>query len=665
MTDAFTQPARPNPRSLAILVLAWLTLQIGGLFTPGLLDDVDSVYLEIAREMLHRHDFVTPYIDGIRFFDKPPLMYWLAAGSMHVFGESDWAGRLPLALAVLALLFAVYVLGLRLFRSERAGFYSALAVATAVGPYLYTRFYIPDILICLWMTLGVHAFLVALERTQQQSVILSAARSARSKNPEATGINATARTTQPQLSSLVACLIFAATLALNLLTKGLIGLVFPIAFVFLYLAITRQLHLLPRFHLIPSTLVFAAIALPWHILAAIRNPAIAMPAGLGLPARAGWAWFYLYNEHVARFLGKRIPHDYGNTPVWLFWLYALIWIMPWAIFLPAAVAKIRLPNPREAGAGWSATNSERLAALTTTLWALIVLLFFSVSNRQEYYSLPAIPALALMIGGFLATCDKPSGTPFIEPFSPAMSGSSARAAQLCHRFLLLPLASLIAITCAFFAITAPVPLPGTDLSYLLSSNPALYNVSLGHIFDLTGAAMGFFRGPLIAVTVGMLILGAVSYGFRRRGRTYAANLILAAGMTLVLLAAHEGLVRFNPILGSKDLALAILDAQHEHPEPNDLILLDGELTSGSTLLFYTRQPVHLVNGRINGPWFGSFWPDAPPIFETEASLRQLWQGPRRIFLLTYVPASRTTDLAPFGPVHVVASAGGKTVLTNR
>ena len=102
-------------RSIAILTLAWLILQIGCLFTPGLLDDVDSIYIEIAREMLHRHDYVTPYIDGIRFFDKPPLMYWMAAGSMRLFGIHDWAARLPLALCVLALLFAVYALGIRLF----------------------------------------------------------------------------------------------------------------------------------------------------------------------------------------------------------------------------------------------------------------------------------------------------------------------------------------------------------------------------------------------------------------------------------------------------------------------------------------------------------------------------------------------------------------------
>ncbi len=642
---------RWNGRSIALIGLAWAVLQIGGLFTPGLLDDVDSIYTEIAREMLHRHDYVTAYIDGIRFFDKPPLMYWLAAGSMQVFGEFDWAARLPLALGMLALLVSVYALGLRLFAAtsaerhpDRGALYSSLALATAVGPYLYTRFYIPDMLIALWMTLSVHLFLIALERLHGST---------------------------PQPSALLACLGFAATLALNLLTKGLIGIVFPIGFVLLYLAFTRRLHLLPRFHILPSTLLFAAIALPWHILAALRNPAIALPAGNELPAKAGWAWFYLWNEHFARFLGRRVPHDYGLTPVWLFWLYAAIWIFPWLVFLPGAIVyfwKQSVPHLRRgliaAKVGHRASdpsfplsNRANEAGLTLFLWPGIVLLFFTLSSRQEYYQLPAVPALALLAGGFLARAECTT--------LGMLDARVYRASLACHRWLLLPLVSLVGCVCAFFAIAAPRPMQGTDLSTLLSSNPELYNLSLGHIFDLTGAAMGLFRGPLILVTAGMIVMGPVSYGLRKAAHTYAANLVLAAGMIATLLAAHTGLVRFYPILGSKGLALAIVSEQERHPASGDLILLDGELTSGSSLLFYTHQPLHLVNGRINGPWFGSFWQDAPPIFETEASLRRLWAGPNRVFLMTYVPASRTTDLESFGPVHVVASAGGKTVLTNR
>jgi 4-amino-4-deoxy-L-arabinose transferase-like glycosyltransferase len=630
---------RWNPRSILLIVLVWLVLHIGCLFTPGLLDDVDSIYTEIAREMLLRHDYVTPYVDGIRFFDKPPLMYWLAAGSMHLFGQSDWAARLPLALLTLALLLATYALGLSLFSElthpDRAALYSALALATCIGPFLYTRFFIPDILICLWMTLAVHAFLVALDRIAHNSQLTT------------------------RNLSLIPCLAFAAVTALNVLTKGLIGIVFPIAFVLLYLAITRQLTLLLKLHLIPSTLVFLAITAPWHILAAIRNPAIALPPGVGLPAQGGWAWFYLYNEHIARFLQKRIPHDYGQVPVLLFWLLAALWLFPWTAFLPAAIAQYLrdmrqnwVPHGRSSVAATMGSSPQSQTTLTLLLWAGIILLFFTFSARQEYYSLPALPALALMAGGLLARADDP--------------GPAARSALTWHLWLLVPLCTLIAAITLFFAITAPHAEPHTDITTLLAQGGD-YNLSLSHIFDLTGRAMGLFRAPLSFVGLSMITIGPLTYLLRRRTHTYAANLTMAAAALCLLLCVHEGLVRFYPTLGSKELALAITHAQQRTPmsQQPDLLVVDGELTAGSTLLFYTHQPMHLVNGRVNGLWYGSFWPDAPNVFETDANLHQLWAGPRRIFLLTYHPTERAADLAPFAPVHTLAAAGGKSILTNQ
>ena len=673
-----TSPQRRwNPRSLALIVLAWAVLQLGGLFSPGLLDDVDSIYIQIAREMLQRHDFITPTIDGIRFFDKPPLMYWMAAGSMKVFGVHDWAARLPLAIGVLALLLAVYALGIRLFNtvspashSDRGGLYAALAMATSLGPYLYTRFYIPDILIALWMTLSVHLFLFALDRLEPGVSSSSVAPTVPSANSALKLRALCVKVFRPD-SPLLPMLGFAAVMALDVLTKGLIGIIFPLAFVVLYLTLTRQLHLLAKLHLPAATAVFLVLAAPWHILVALRNPAIAMPAGLGLPARAGWAWFYLYNEHIARFLGQRIPHDYGNVPRLVFWLLLLLWLLPWVAFLPAAMLNafrtVKISGaPFMSGLiaherGADARPSQ--AALSLLLWPAIILGFFTLSSRQEYYHLPALPALALLVGGLLAAADrsaKNAGAPHLDPEMWVYYRQSLRGSL----YFLVPLGTLLFMLCTYLALTAPSPQPGVTLTDLLNSNPANYNLSLGHIFDLTAQAMGFFRGPLLAVALGMITLGPIAYLVRRRGRTFAANLLIAAAMIALLLAAHEGLARFYPILGSKDLALAI-DCQLQ---PGDLIVIDGELTSGSTLLFYTPQRperILLVNGRVNGPWFGSFWPDAPHIFVDDAMLDELWAGPHRVFLLTYDPQHRTADLGRFGTVQDFAHSGGKTILTNR
>ena len=643
---------RWSPRSLALITLAWAVLQLGGLFSPGLLDDVDSIYIQIAREMLQRHDFITPTIDGIRFFDKPPLMYWMAAGSMRIFGVHDWAARLPLAIGVLALLLAVYTLGIRLFSAvspashpDRGGLYAALAIATSLGPYLYTRFYIPDILIALWMTLSVHLFLIALDRLNPNTVATIPSANSALK------LRALCVKVFRPSSPLLPMLGFAAIMALDVLTKGLIGIVFPLAFVVLYLALTRQLRLLAKLHMPATTALFLLLAAPWHILVALRNPAIAMPAGLGLPARAGWAWFYLYNEHIARFLGQRIPHDYGNVPRLVFWLLLLLWLLPWVAFLPAAVGNaIRTLRTKVPPSGpWTLNPGPSLSLL---LWPAIVLGFFTLSSRQEYYHLPALPALALLVGGLLAAAD---------------INDNHRAARQALRgsiYYLVPLGTLLFLVCGYLALTAPVPRPGVTLTDLLNSNPANYNLSLGHLFDLTAGAMGFFRGPLLAVSLGMITLGPIAYVVRRRGHTFSANLTIAVGMVVVLLAAHEGLTRFYPILGSKDLALAIDRQLH----PGDIVAIDGELTAGSTLLFYTPQRperVLLINGRVNGPWFGSFWPDAPQIFPDDAELDRLWAGPQRVFLLTYHPTERTANLSRFAPVHDFAHSGGKTILTNR
>jgi 4-amino-4-deoxy-L-arabinose transferase-like glycosyltransferase len=332
-----------------------VAIYAAGMFTPPLLDDVDTIHAEAAREMLLRHDWVTLYTNGLRYLEKAPLMYWSLAGSYKLFGISDWSTRLPLMLGLLAMVLATYRLGSYAF-GERGGFYSGLALVTSMGPYIFTRFLIPDVLVGLWLAISYYFFLRSLDQDPPTRLT---------------------------------CWGFAAACALNVLTKGLIGLVFPIATIGVYLLLTKNLRHLAKLRIVSSTVVFLVLATPWHILAAVRNPAQGQARG--------FLWFYFVNEHIMRFLNKRVPPGYDTVPLVLFWTLLVLWLVPWAAFLPQALRDV----PVRLGQ-MTSLDRRKKANLLFFLWALMILLFFSFSTRQEYYTIPALPGIALLAGGWLA-----------------------------------------------------------------------------------------------------------------------------------------------------------------------------------------------------------------------------------------------------------------------
>ena len=139
-------------RHVLLLIFFWLAIYVAGISTPALLDDADTVHAEAAREMVVTGDWVTLHANGIRYLEKAPLPYWLVATSYEIFGVSEWSTRLPLALGVLLTVFVTYLLGSACF-GEPGGFFSALVLLTSLGPYLFTRFLIPDVrpaLRCRW-----------------------------------------------------------------------------------------------------------------------------------------------------------------------------------------------------------------------------------------------------------------------------------------------------------------------------------------------------------------------------------------------------------------------------------------------------------------------------------------------------------------------------------
>ena len=596
---------RPGQRpwlTLLILTLLWIFVYGPGLFQPPLMDDADASHADAGREILTRADWVTLHENGIRYLEKAPLPFWGMAIAFKLFGVAAWTARLALHLSVLVLAWFLYQFG-RCYLSAQAGFWASVLFLATIGPYLFTRLLIPDVTVGLWIAIALYFFLEGW---------------------------------QSEKPTLFSCWAIAVVIGLNVLTKGLIGVVFPCAIIFIFLLLVRDLRHFFKMHLVSSALIFLLVAAPWHILAALRNP----PTGQA----KGFLWFYFVNEHFLRYLGKRYPVDYGTVPLVLFYGLLLVWFLPWSSFLPQALAQIRLRLPRIAGV----RKSSDAVLLLLFCWFAVILLFFSFSTRQEYYVAPALPAFALLLGYWLAQEEEaPIGSPI------ARSGRTSSA-------VLLVIGLLIAAITGTFAAISHRPSPGVELVDLLSKHPGDYVLSLGHFLDLTGDAMGLFRGPLLGTAIAFFFGTGLNWMLRRRGKTTAANWALVAMIVLFIECAHLAMGVFYPVLGSQPLAVAI----QRTLRPGEQIVCDGEYAGASSVNFYTGKQMLIYKGRINGLWFGSLFPDAPPIFLEDPQFTELWTGPNRIYFVTG-KEDRKEFLAKLGPVYELAESGSKYVLTNR
>jgi 4-amino-4-deoxy-L-arabinose transferase-like glycosyltransferase len=576
---------------------------------PSLMDDVDAVHAQMARTMLASGDYVTAHLDGVPYLEKAPLLYWLIAGFYKIFHVSDVVARLPIALSAIGLACLVAAFGVWAF-GKRAGFYAGLVMATCIGIFLFTRILIPDVMLTLTMTLSLWAFLRALDTAE----------------------------TRPRLWAAVS----AAAIGTGLLLKSLIALVFPIGAALLYLLFTYQLFsraTWKRLHPFTGTLIVLLIAAPWHILATLRNPpyfAFTLHSGPG--QYRGFLWFYFINEQLLRFLNLRYPRDYNTVPRALFWGLHLVWLFPWSVYFPA-IAKLSLKPDRESNSDSDRATRTRLLALC---WAGLVLVFFTFSTTQEYYSMPCYPALALLLGSAMALHAEPT------------SSRSPRLLRLgTHTFCAITALCALA-TIAILIHVRDIPAPG-DISQALVAHPANYKLSLGHMTDLTLDSFAYLRIPLAVAAVAFLI-GALGT-FRARGQR--AFLAAALMMVIFFQAARLALVVFDPYMSSRPLANAFL-----HSPAGDLII-EHHYYTFSSVVFYTDRPALLLNGRRQNLEYGSYAPGAPDPFISDTDFARLWSQPQRYYIVTTNKAlDRLRGLAGSNPFILVLESGGKSLYTN-
>jgi 4-amino-4-deoxy-L-arabinose transferase-like glycosyltransferase len=578
---------------IAALVLL-LVVYLGSAFSPALLDDADSTHAEAAREMLARGDYVTLHVNGVRYLEKAPLMYWLLATSYRAFGVNEFATRLPTVLAVLLTAVLAMRWAKRAF-GDRAGIYAPLFIATSAGTYLFTRILIPEAILSLFLAAALYFFLTALQDQQGWRWYLG-----------------------------YGCV------ALGVLTKGLIALVFVAGPALIYLLISGEWRRWREFRLASGLALFVVIAAPWHLLAGYRNH--------------GFFWFYFVNEHFLRFLGKRYPKDYNKLPAALYWGLHLVWLFPWSLYLPIAVHNLwRRGNVAPTPTPTLASRTRLLA----WIWAGTILIFFAVSTNQEYYTFPAYFPILLLLAGAVAEGEEKL------PRSRWLLWSGAFIAVLSAGAGGLLLAGLWS--------SRHLPYVSDIGSVLAQHDLANDTLSMSHMLDLTGQSFAALRLPSLMAVVALVSGPALALWARIRRRDFAATWVLAGAMALLLIAAHVALKRFEPYMSSKHLAQSIA----VRVQPKDQVMIYGDQSFGSSLLFYLQRPVYLVNGRSSSMWFGSTFPDAPKIYLSDGDLLNEWNSPTRVFLFVTPYVRARVDKMLGANRYVIAEGSGKLVYSNQ
>ncbi|HEX4020042.1 MAG TPA: glycosyltransferase family 39 protein [Acidobacteriaceae bacterium] len=618
----------------AILGLLFFVVYFAALFSPPLLDDADATHAQAAQHMVLSGDFVTLKVDGIRYLEKPPLPYWLVAGDYFLFGFNVFATHLPQTLAVLGCAVLAFLWGRRAY-GERTAFYAALAFLTSIGVFLFTRWFIPESILTLLIALALYLFLTGLEDHRPSRIYWTYA-----------------------------------MLALAMLAKGLIAPVFFLGAVVPYLLLTGEYRRWREFRLLSGTFLFLLIAAPWHILASLHNPDQGHPVG-NIPTYGnvhGFLYFYFINEHVLRFLGKRYPRDYNKQPGYVFWFAHLIWLFPWSLYWPAALHRAWRNWRKPAHGGGRASflarfHNRSFTGKTTLLLALyagFILIFFSLSTNQEYYTYPAYFALLMLTASALAGME--------EEFAMSTDKSPASVAQGDLRWLrgahaLFALVGAIAAIALGYGLWASRHLPFVaDIGSLLAHRDVGgYSLSMSHFFDLTGPSFAALRLPAALAAIALLFGPLLAWLLRARKRHLGATLATALTAAVFLIAAHIAFARFAPMMSSR----AIADTVNRLAGPNDVLMLYGDQSYGSSIIFYTQRRADLVNGRTTSMLWGSCYPDAPHIFLNDADLMARWgHGPRKFLFVPGKYRDRVETLLQ-GHYTQLQEISDKVLLTDR
>lgn len=543
----------------ACLILLGLVLYLPAIWDWPL-SRSEAMYALIPKEMHDSGHWLTPTLNGARYLDKPPLFYWINLVAYSILGVSDRVARVPTLMIGLGEVWFTYLIGRRLL-GTRSAWLGGLTLLTSVGFFTLHLQLLTDHLVTLGLVVAMWALVCAEDQPSWRWSVL-----------------------------------FQVALAVGFLSKGFIGLAFPLLILAGYAWFRRHPRLLTLALNPWGWLVFLLLTVPWFWAMEQAHP--------------GFLQHHIVNEQILRFFGQRQPPDIIPFPLPGFWLFLFIWLLPWGLLLPEALYRF-----------WQATASPDQARRGRLLlvWALIIMGFFSLSStRIEYYSLPALPALALVLGWRLS-----------------LAFESSRDRGL--------LAAL------FF-----LGLLGLALMVLLPYLEQICAANRREFFGMFPLIQPVARQA--SFWIASLALGGVVAGWRRPVWGLACYLLLALAF---LFFTWKTLTILSPLLSDK------LPGEYirQQAGPNDLVVMEAieEFEYGASLAFYSGHPILMVQRR-GLPQFPYPVSSAENYLITPEGLRQRWESPNRVYLLI-------DDVIPPEPFlqkgRVVLELPGKRVWWNR
>ena len=538
-----------------------------------LIDPDEGRYAEIPREMLERGDLITPTLNYVNYFEKPPLLYWINAASMKIFGLNEFAARLPSALCGIFTVLATYLIA-RCLYGRRTALLSAAILATSAGFVLQSRIILTDMMLTFWLTAALGTFLVAGPRHERQR------------------------------DSNIHWYLFYLFCALAVLTKGLIGIVFPAGIIFIFLLLTGRWEILARMRCGTGLLLFLIVTTPWFVAVSLKNP--------------DFARFFFIHEHFERFTST--VHG-RSKPFWFFVPVLAVTMLPWSFHIPAALAKAWREQRREFGK----------SGLYLLIWVVLVFLFFSKSDSKlTPYILPIFPPLAILIAHYIK----------------GELGRRGQALRPATRVL-----GIVLIILGFAALGyAWVPLAATRLAGFIPSQADSLkqfatnapNVSIGTSIILGGLFL--IQG----------IVALISSG-RKPGRVLMV--LILCSFLIEILAPRLVMNAIARTESPRDLAMKA--ASLAAPETNIVTINPMQAVS-----WYTRRRV-LVAGKLDELEYGSRQGNQSAWFPTWEALLGLWSGKTPTLIIIKITDFNYLQASLHPKPRIVMESGRYFLISNR